>query len=314
MSGLTLSKLILIFLPFILAVFLASRILFDAETKKNRLSKILSISTKSVEEKSVTKIISESVVKNKSFIEKQNSKMNLLGIEYKFEALAAISVGLFVVGAIISRLLFKAGPLLMIYLGALLGLSIFSYINSQLNKRKKVIAVEFLEKMRDIASFLSVGKSLNNAIQEALTGNISNVMLRELDMVRRDIFTGRKISQAFMAMYDRLQIEDIKMYAYTLETFEETGGNLITVMKANDQFATSKLEIKKAQNIFVEGQKTSQKVVIGIPLFMIIGFFLFNPSFFGNFYSTITGQIIAIICITILIAGVYMSNKLAKID
>lgn len=314
-SGLTLAKLILIFLPFLVACLFAGRMLFNSESRKNKLSKIMRSSTKSVEEKSVTKIVSESVSKQSKFIDKQNAKMNMLGIDYKFEALAAVSVGLFVVGAIISKLLFKAGPLLMVYLGVLLGASVFAYINGQLDKRKKELTLEFLEKMRDVASFLSVGKSLNNAIQEALeSGNISNVMFRELDTVRRDIFTGRKISQAFMSMYDRLQIEDIKMYAETLSTFEETGGNLITVMKANDQFATSKLEIRNAQNIFAESRKSSQKVVIGIPLCMIVGFFLFNPSFFGDFYSTFVGQIIAIICVSILIAGVYLSNKLAKID
>lgn len=314
MAGLSTSKFILIFLPFIIAVIVSGKMLFTSETKKNKLSKIINSSTKSVEEKSVTKIISDSVSSKAKFIERQNAKLNMLGIEYKFEALAAFSIGLFVIGSIISKILFKAGPLLMIYLGVLLALSVYVYINSQLDKRKRNLSIEFLEKMRDIASFLSIGKSLNNAILEALeSGNISHVMFRELDNVRRDIFTGRKISEAFMQMYKRLQIEDIKMYAETLSTFEETGGNLITVMKANDRFATSKLEIKNARNIFVESQKSSQKVVIGIPLAMIIGFFIFNPSFFGDFYSTLVGQIIAIVCVTILIVGVYMSNKLAKI-
>lgn len=315
MSGLSIAKLILIFLPFIVSVILAGRILFTSETRKNKLNKILNTTTKSVEEKSVTKIIADSVKSKAKFIDKQNAKLNMLGIEHKFETLASISVVLFIVGAIVSHLLFKAGIFLMIYLGGLLAMSIFMRINSQLEKRKKELTIEFLEKMRDVATFLSVGKSLNNAISEAIeSGNISNVMYRELDNVRKEIFTGRKISDSFMIMYDRLQIEDIKMYAETLSTFEETGGNLITVMKANDQFATSKLEIRNAQNIFAESQKSSQKVVVGIPASLIIGFSIFNPSFFGNFYSTFIGQVIAIVCISVLLFGVTMSNKLAKID
>ena len=315
MGGLSLSKLVVIFLPFIVSVFITGKMLFSSETKKSKLSKIMTSSTKSVEEKSVAKIVSDSVKTKISFFEKQNAKLNMLGIEYKSEALASLSVGLFVIGAIVSRILFRAGIFLMIYLGAILAFSVFAYINGQLEKRKKALTIEFLEKMRDIVSYLSVGKSLNNAIIEALeSGNISNVMFRELDNVRKEIFTGRKISDSFMIMYDRLQIEDIKMYAETLSTFEETGGNLITVMKANDQFATSKLEIRNAQNIFAESQKSSQKIVIGIPLVMIIVFFIFNPSFFGDFYSTFMGQVIAIIAISVLIFGIYMSNKLAQIE
>lgn len=56
-------------------------------------------------------------------------------------------------------------------------------------------------------------------------------------------------------------------------------GNLITVMKANDQYATSRIEIKNSQDVFIKSQKTSQKFVIGIPLILIIGVFLINPSF-----------------------------------
>lgn len=315
MSGLTGSKVILIFLPFVFTMVIAGKMLFSAESKRSKLAKIIDVTTKSVEERKISQIVSDSKEKSTRFIEKQNAKLNLLGIEYKFEALMAISVVLFVIGAIVSKLLFKAGPLLMVYLGCLLGYSIFAYINSLIKKRKKMLTIEYLEKMRDIASYLSVGKSLNNAITEAIeSGNITNVMYRELDIVKRDIFTGRKISEAFMLMYDRLQIDEIKMYAETLSTFEETGGNLITVMKANDQFATSKLEIKNAQNTFAESQRASQKVVIGIPLMMIIGFFIFNPTFFGTFYSTLLGQILAIVCVTVLIAGVYVSNKLASFD
>lgn len=314
-NGFTLSKIILIFLPFICAVILAGKMLFSFESKKSALNKILVSSTQSVEEKKIANIVSESNKKSIKFIEKQNAKLNLLGIDYKFEALAAISAGLFVVGTIVSRLLFKAGPFLMVYLGVLLAMSVYAYINRTLSKRKAELTLEFLEKMRDVASFLSVGKSLNNALQEASSsGNISKVMQRELEQVRRDVYTGQKESDAFMAMYDRLQIEDIRIYAETLKTFEESGGNLIQVMKANDKFATSKLEIRNEQNIFAEGQKSSQKVVIGVPLAMIVGFFLFNPSFFGDFYSTLVGQIIAIVCVTVLIIGVVLSNQLARID
>lgn len=315
MSGFSISKVVLIFTPFILSVIFAGNLLFKNETKKNKLNSVMRAATKSVEEKSVTKIISESMKSHAKFIDGQNAKLNMLGVEYKFETLAAVSVVLFIIGVIVSKLLFKAGPFLMVYLGGLFAMSVYVYIHSLLEKRKKALSIEFLEKMRDIASFLSVGKSINNAITEAIeSGNISKVMFREMDMVKKEIFTGRKISAAFMMMYDRLKIEDIKMYAETLAVFEEAGGNLISVMKANDQFATSKLEIRNAQNIFAESQKSSQKVVIGIPLVMIVGFFLFNPSFFGNFYSTFIGQVIAIIAISVLIAGVYLSNKLAKIE
>lgn len=313
-GGLGFAKIVLILIPFIICFVIGASIFITSENDKSRLKRIINSSTVSLTEKQVTRFVKESKENKQSFAAKQNAKMNLLGINYKFEFLISVAIGLFVVGAIGSRLLFKAGPILMIYLGCLLGYAVFGYINSQLNKRKDALTIEFLEKMRDVASYLSVGKELVPAIQEAMEGgNISNVMFRELEQVRKDIFTNTKISEAFKNMYNRLQIEDIKMYAETLEVYERTGGNIITIMKSNDHFATRKLEIKNEQNIFAEKQKSQQKLIVGIPLIMIIFFFLFNPSFFGDFYSTFAGQVVAIICVSILVAGVHMSNQLAKI-
>lgn len=311
--GISLPRLILVFLPFVACFIIGTYLLVSAETEKTKLKKIIKHSTVSVDEKRVTNMVKESESKKDTFASKQNAKMNLLGINYKFEFLISVAVGLFVIGAIASKLVFKAGPLLMIYLGCLLGYSVFAYINSLLIKRKEGLNVEFLEKMRDIAALLSVGKELVPAIKDASEmGNISNVMYRELEQVRKEIFTNTKASKAFMNMYDRLKIEDIKMYAETLSVYEKQGGNIITVMKQNDQFATSKLNIRNEQNVMVAKQRSQQKIIIGCPFGMIVFFFLFNPSFFGSFYSTVFGQILAIVCITALIFGVTLSNKWAR--
>ena len=307
----SLSKIIIVLLPFLVMLTIAGKILVEEGAQKKQLASIMGSSTKSFQERNITRLMNERKDNEDSFIAKQNANLQMLGVPYKFENLLGVAAILFVIGCIVSAFLFKAGPLLMIYLGCLAGYSIFIYINGEIERRKKLLTIEFLEKMRDIASFMSVGKSLDTAINEACeSGNISAVMSRELNTVSREIFTGTSYSRAFMNMYERMQIEEIRMYA--LATFEETGGNVIQVMKVNDRFATQKLEIRNEQNIFVESQKSSQKVIVGVPLAMVIFFFIFNPSFFGNFYSTIIGQIVGIVAISVLILGVKMSNDLAK--
>lgn len=306
-------KIIVILLPFLVTLVFAGKTLIAEGQQKKELNIIMGASTRSFEERRVTRLVETASKDSKNFIQKQNEKLQMLGIPYKFETMLSVAGVLFIIGCIIAVFLFKAGPLLMIYLGALAGLSVYVYIDGELEKRKNALTLEFLEKMRDIASYMSVGKSLDVAINEACdSGNISSVMSRELKTISREIFTGTRYSEAFMNMYNRMQIDDIRTYAETLATFEETGGNVIEVMKVNDRFSTNKLEIRNKQNIFAQSQKSSQKVIVGVPLAMVIFFFIFNPSFFGTFYSTIVGQLVGIVSITVLIVGVRMSNKLAK--
>ena len=113
-------------------------------------------------------------------------------------------------------------------------------------------------------------------------------------------------------MYERLQIEDIQKYAQTLRTFEQTGGNLIRIMAINDRFSKQRLEIQNAQKVYQSGQTNSQRIIIGIPLLMLLGEAILNPSFFGTYYSTALGQIIAIVALLILVVGVKRSKELTK--
>lgn len=308
-----LPEIILTFMPFIFLFTIGAYIFTKGIKDEDVLTKIINNSNQSHSDK---RILHSSILKEKklNFAEKQNAKLNLLGVNYKFEFLVSISLALFILGSLISKSLFKAGPVLMVYLGAILSCLVFVKINGLIEKKKDELTIEFLEKLRDITSYLSIGKSLGNAIDDVLrTGHISPVMAREFEAVKVDMRTGRMIHEAFYAMYQRLSINEIRIFAQTIKVFEETGGNLIEIMKSQDAFFTSKIETKNAQKVFISELKTSQKFIVGIPLIMVIGVFIINPSFFGDFYGTGMGQIIAIIAISLLLIGLYCSNSLAKL-
>ena len=308
-----LPEIILYFMPVVFFASIGIYILTKSYKDEEELKKILKNSNQSMADKSITSV-SSIEEKKLSFIEKQNAKLNLLGVTYKFEFLLSMSFALFFIGFFGSRILFKAGPLLMFYLGTVASSLVFFNLNKLIEQRKEDLTIEFLEKLRDITAYLSVGKTLGNSIDEVLkTGHISPVMYREFERVKVDIRTGKSIHAAFYGMYERMSIEEIRIFAQTIQVFENTGGNLIEIMKAQDAFFISKIETKNAQKVFVSELKTSQKFVVGIPLAMVIGVFVLNPSFFGDFYGTGMGQIIAIVAISLLLIGLWLSNKLAKL-
>ena len=45
---------------------------------------------------------------------------------------------------------------------------------------------------------------------------------------------------------------------------------------------------------------------------MVLFMAVFNPSFFGDFYSTVIGQLIGIVAITVLVVGLKRSSTLAR--
>lgn len=308
------AQTILVLLPTVLAI-LTAVWLFTYEKKSERLLKtLIKENTVSMLEKSITRIKQGGKEEKLSFIQRQNAKLNMMGIEYKFELLIVIAFVLFVIGLVLSKVIFKAGPILMVYLGLLCSLSIFAFLNSQIEKRKEALTLEFLEKLRSITSYLSTGKNLFNSIEEVLsTGTSSPVMRREFELVQRSLRAGScTVSEAFERMYQHLLIPQIKTFANTLKVHEDRGGNLIDVMKRQDEFFITSMQVANEQQVFIAALRSQQKIVIGLPTVMVVGAFLLSPSFFGTFYSTPIGQLLAIVCVSMLVGGVYLSRQIMK--
>lgn len=308
------AQTILILLPTVLAILAAVRLITYEKKSERLLKTLIKENTVSMLEKSITRIKQSGKKEKLSFIQQQNAKLTMMGIEYKFEFLIVIAFVLFVIGLILSKVIFKAGPILMIYLGILCSLSIFAFLNTQIQKRKEALTLEFLEKLRSITSYLSTGNNLFNSIEEVLnTGTSSPVMRREFELVQRSLRAGScTISEAFERMYQHLLIPQIKTFANTLHVHEVRGGNLIDVMKRQDEFFVTSMQVVNEQQVFVAAMRSQQKIIIGLPTCMVVGAFILSPGFFGNFYSTPIGQILAIVCITMLVAGVYLSRSIMK--
>lgn len=308
----TSSEIILIaVLPFIVCVLTSIWYVVRQKEEEQDVSVIIESSTVSIRERSALAGDGKSL-SVQSYLNEKKKLMETFEFPYKIDEVYTFAIVLAIGVAILSVILFHSGPLLMFYLGGVSVWCMFNWIDGWILKKKRELTVEYLEKMNDISTFLFAGKSLNDSLSEVCEGTISKVMKREINKVRHDIFSGVKQSEAFMNMYDRLQIEDIQIYAQTLRTYEKVGGNLIRIMAINDRFAKKRLEVRNEQEVVAVGQKNTQKILVGIPLAMIVGLAIISPSFFGTFYSTLEGQAIAIVAVTILIVGLKKSTDLAK--
>lgn len=308
------ARIILILMPFLTAFAIAVVIGTEIISARRDLARAVENSTKTNEENAIYKSAAEIEEKNLSRIQQFNAQLNMFGINYKIEFIGAILIIIGIVISIAIHFLLKAGIFLMLYIVAVTVYSGYLILQGQLEKRKEELTIEFLEKLRDIASNLTANSSFVMALAQTLdTGHISPVLEKELRTVQGDITLGKKMSTAFFEMYERLNIPEIKVFAQTMSVFETQGGDLISVIQSSDRFFSQKQQVRDQQKVIIADMKNSQKFMIGIPLAFVFLLALVNPSFFGDFYSTMLGQIVGIVAITMMMVGVHLSSQLAKI-
>lgn len=305
-------KVLLSFIPLLLmAVYLI--------TSKNKsikdeqeINKRYQAVSETITQKKVAKFIKIDETKRDIFTNIK-AKMNMLGIQNKFENLSLICLGLFFISAIAGNLLIGAGPLLMIYFGCLAIATVYVVMMNKIDSKKKELREEFMSKIRDIAAHMSVGANFQTAISESLKSSKTSIaMARELETVRDSIYQGAKYSDAFMKMYEHLQIKEIKDFAQMCYVYEKTGGQFVRVIHSFEDSYKMKRKIIQENEVFEASMKSDQKLIVGVPIFCIVGFAVFMPSMIRGFYATFFGQVLGIFLISTIYAGSIMMSRFMK--
>lgn len=306
-------KVVLSFVPLIITVFVLIMKKTKAIKEQQEIKRRYNLLNGTIADKSVSQFIKTSHAKN-NILTRLTSQMNVLGIENRFENISLVGLGLFFVGAVVGNLLMGAGPLLMIYFGVISLITIYILLLNKMEKKRKALREEFMEKLRNISSSMSVGLNFQTAIIESLNStNTSTVMSRELGKVKDSIFIGNKYSDAFMKMYERLQIDEIKEFAQMCFVYEETGGQFTDVIHSFEESYSMKRKISQESEVFEESMKNDQKVIIGIPLLCIVGFSIFMPEAIRGFYSSFHGQIIGVVLLSMVYGGVLLQSRVMKV-
>lgn len=259
-------------------------------------------------EKSVSRFLKKE--QKETFASKFNAQLNILGIENKFESLSLWTVVVFFVAAIISNLLIGAGYLLMIYFGFLAIATVYVFTMNKITKTRKNLREEFMEKLRDISSQMSVGLNFQTAISEILlTGKTSLVMTREFEKIRDSIATGTKYSEAFIKMYNNLQILEIKDFAQMCSVYEETGGKFVAIIHSFEDGYKMKRQMTQELEVFTSSMQGEQKITIGVPVLCIVGFAVVMPEAIRTYYSSFYGQLIGILLFSMIYFGSIMMSR-----
>lgn len=283
-----------------------NKTLKDEQKIASRFNKL----SDNVAEKTISKFVKKDKEEKTNFVQGLFAKMRVFGIDFNIEKLAIICIVGYIACALASYFIIGAGPLLMLYIGIIFLAVVYVVITNHITKKKRDIRDEFMEKLRDISSHMAVGLNFQMALEEAIKSpQTSSVIIREFNSVSNSIYTGKSMSEAFLDMYNRLKIKEIKDFASVLEIFEVTGGKLSDFMNSYDESYMANQRIEDEKDVFLSSLKSSQKFIIGVPVLVIIGFGLMSPGTMKSYYGSIEGQMVGIALITVIIAGSIFSIK-----
>ena len=190
---------------------------------------------------------------------------------------------------------------------------------SLIQKRKKTLEAEFKEAILVLASLLSAGFSIENAVKEAvielrLLYDKEVLIIKEFEYIQHRIYMKIPVEKAFEELGEKSRVEDIKNFARVLKLAKRSGGELVSIINHTANIIHDKIRIKEEIITMTAAKRFEQKIMNLFPIFIILYVDLTSPGFFTVMYTTFIGKAAMSICLLLYIFAMYISDRLLNIE
>lgn len=189
-----------------------------------------------------------------------------------------------------------------------------------IKKRKNQLTLQFKDMLYSLASALSVGKSVESGIQEALNDlrviypDPQTDILVELEYILRGIGMNNTVESMFSQFAGRAHLEDIENFVDIFVTCKRTGGDLIEVMHSTSHTIGEKIEVKQEIETTISGKKYEFRFMMVLPVIMVLFLTLTSGEYMAPVFETAPGW--GAMTVAILIFGVsyFVGSKVMEIS
>lgn len=232
-------------------------------------------------------------------------------LQIKIQYLIFFPIGIFAfLGLFSGSILFF---LFMSIIGALLGFRMPNiYLNFMKVRRGKKVDAQLMDALILMSNALKSGLDIVQGF-EMVSKDLLPPISDEFALVIKNYQLGMPFEKALGVMEERV---DSKMLAYMVRAIvlqRQIGGNLTKVFEriVLDIREESKLD-QKAKAL--TAQQKIQSIVVGIVPFILVSvMFVFQPEMMINFYTSVAGIAVIMVCLILMGMGMKMVSSLGKI-
>ena len=168
---------------------------------------------------------------------------------------------------------------------------------------------QFKEMLSILSAYLSAGYSLENALFACIP-DLENLlgkkcyMVEELKQIKRSLSMNRPLEEA-LSQYDlRYGVDDIHNFSEIFLVAKRSGGDLIQIIQQSSTIIRDKLTITEEIITLNASRRFEQKIMNGVPFFMIFYLNASSPEFFRSLYYSLMGRVVMSFCLCIYLLDI----------
>lgn len=200
---------------------------------------------------------------------------------------------------------------------ALLAAAVIAYIPSAyLGYRKRRRQTLFAEQLPDaltmVARSLRAGHSLTAAVELVSqelpepTGGLFKIAYEQQHL-------GMRIAESLGTLLEKIDSIDLHFFVTIIKINSETGGNLAEILDKLADTIRSRLQIRRQVQTFTAEGRLSGYVLLLLPVFVFVAFYLRNPAYMDVFFTERICQMVLLGAAMAQIVGFFIIRKIIDI-
>jgi len=187
-------------------------------------------------------------------------------------------------------------------------------------KQKQELNLQFKEALYIISSSLTAGRSVEMAFRGAVKDlsilyiDEETPILKELEYINHQMDLNGTIEQGLVNFARRAHLEEVTNFVDVFTACKRRGGNLIEIIKNTSRNIAEKIQIKQEIETLITEKKFEQKVLFGMPVFLIWMLDSSSPEFMAPVFTELIGRIGMTIAVILFITAYIISSKIIRIE
>ncbi len=167
-------------------------------------------------------------------------------------------------------------------LGALLGVALpLVWINAAEKRRLKQLEEQLPDAVDLMVRSLKVGHPISASIA-IVASEIPEPLATEFALISDEAAYGRDISDALMALADRLNLNDLRFLAVAISIQQQSGGNLSEILDGLSKVIRARFRLFRRVKTITAEAKWSGMFLTLFPVVGFLGIMVFKPDYYAQ--------------------------------
>ena len=193
------------------------------------------------------------------------------------------------------------------------------YFRMKDERKQQETLLEFKDMLYALESGLKVGYSLENAWINAeedlrMLYPKESFFQKEVHTVTMQLRVNVPIEMAVQTLANHCRLEEINSFSDVLATAKRSGGNIVQMMEKITTVIAEKIDVEQEIQTMLSGKKMEQRIMCGMPLFMLAYLRMTNAEYIAGLYHNAAGNIVMTICLIGTIVAAFWGNKIVGIE